>query len=273
MLAQLSLFQTLPATYSARHLLVLLPKSKTLPKGLPHGDMLTAVLNRRGMKADELTKSPISANTGISSLVVWAMLDFEKDTFTLQTQVRKALQLLLEENPKALAIAVLGNKAQRKRAAELAAYGAWVNGSPLPVRKKKDERKPLQKIELYGYSDQATFDGIKALASGNLLCRELTVLPPNELTPGQYRVRIKKLAVENGWKHKEFDMKALRKMSAGAFVAVAQGSDRKMPQLCISVTNTRRRNRPSRWSAKGSASIRVGTISSPHATCTTCMRT
>ena len=69
------------------------------------------------------------------------------------------------------------------------------------------------------------FDDIKAMAAGNLLCRELTVLPPNELTPGQYRARIKKLAQSNGWKHEEFDMKALRKMGAGAFVAVAQGSD------------------------------------------------
>ena len=40
-----------------------------------------------------------------------------------------------------------------------------------------------------------------------------------------YRGRIKKLAQQNGWKHEEFDMKKLRKMGAGAFVAVAQGSD------------------------------------------------
>ena len=133
--------------------------------------------------------------------------------------------MLLEEKPKGLSIAVLGDEAQRKRAAELAVYGAWVNGAPLPVHKKKDERKPLQKIELYGYTDNKGFDGLKAQASGNLLCRELTVLPPNELTPGMYRERVKKLAKTNGWKHEEFDMKALRKMGAGAFVAVAQGSD------------------------------------------------
>ena len=51
------------------------------------------------------------------------------------------------------------------------------------------------------------------------------MLPPNELTPGAYRQRVKKLAQDNGWKHEEFDMKALRKMGAGAFVAVAQGSE------------------------------------------------
>jgi len=46
----------------------------------------------------------------------------------------------------------------------------------------------------------------------------LTVLPPNELTPGQYRQRVKKLAKQHAWKHEEFDMKKLRKMAAGAFV-------------------------------------------------------
>jgi leucyl aminopeptidase len=32
------------------------------------------------------------------------------------------------------------------------------------------------------------------------------------------------LATQHGWKHEEFDLKKLRKMGAGAFVAVAQGS-------------------------------------------------
>jgi leucyl aminopeptidase len=156
------------------------------------------------------------------------------------------MQALLEEQPKELSIAVSGANAQR--AAEIAVYGAWVNGALLPVSKKKDERKALQKIVLYGLpvgaatstsSGQALaaksnrqqagsydkpFDSLKAQAAGNLLCRELTVLPPNELTPATYRQRIKKLAQENKWKHEEFDMKALRKMGAGAFVAVAQGS-------------------------------------------------
>ena len=225
MLAQLTVFQTLPATPSATHLLVLAPNSKALPKGLPHGDLLASVLKRRDMKADELLKSPLSANDESGTLIAWAMLDFEKDTFALQTQVRKALQLLLEENPKTLSIAVLGNEKQRKRAAELAVYGAWVNGSPLPTHKKKAGRKPLQKIELYGNADKKSFAGIEAVAAGNLLCRELTVLPPNELTPDHYRARVRKLAQLQNWKHEEFDMKALRKMGAGAFVAVAQGSD------------------------------------------------
>ncbi len=225
MLAQLTLFPSQPKTLSATHLLVLLPKSKVLPKDAPHAELLAAVLKRRDMKADELAKSPVAANAANGMLVAWAMVDLDKATFAQQVQVRKGLQLLLEEQPKSIAIAVNGDAVQRQRMAELAVYGAWVNGALLPVHKKKDERKALQKIELVGCNDKKSFDALRAQAAGNLLCRELTVLPPNELTPGMYRQRVKKLAQGNGWKHEEFDMKALRKMGAGAFVAVAQGSE------------------------------------------------
>ncbi|MEK7810301.1 MAG: leucyl aminopeptidase family protein [Pseudomonadota bacterium] len=225
MLAHLTLIPALPKSLSTMHLLVLLPKAKALPKDLPQGELLSAVLKRRALKAVELAKSPVVANTADGSLVVWAMLDFEKETFAQQTQIRKALQLLLDEHPKSIEIAVSGDATQRQRMAELAVYGAWVNGALLPVHKKKDERKTLQKIGLYGFADKKLFDTLQAQAAGNLLCRELTVLPPNELTPGTYRQRVKKLAQENNWTLEEFDMKALRKMGAGAFVAVAQGSD------------------------------------------------
>ncbi len=218
-LAQLTFSNTL----SVSHQLIVLPKGKTLPKDLPHGALLAAVLKRRDMKADELAKSPVAANAADGTLVAWAMLDADKDSFAQQVLVRKALQLLLDEQPKALAIHVSGATAQR--AAELAVYGAWVNSALLPVHKKKDERKALQKITLVGGVDKKPFDALRAQAEGNLLCRELTVLPPNELTPGMYRTRVKKLAQDNGWKHEEFDMKKLRKLGAGAFVAVAQGSD------------------------------------------------
>ncbi len=214
---------TFANTLSASHQLILFPKAKTLPKDIAHGELLAAVLKRRDMKAEELAKSPIAANAADGTLVAWAMLDEKKDTFAQQVVVRKALQLLLEEQPKVLGIAVSGTTAQR--AAELAVYGAWVNSALLPVHKKKDERKPLQKIVLAGSADRKPFDALRAQAAGNLLCRELTILPPNELTPGMYRQRVKKLAKEQGWKHEEFDMKKLRAMGAGAFVAVAQGSD------------------------------------------------
>jgi leucyl aminopeptidase len=229
MLAQLTATSALPQTHTkplnASHLLVVLPKGKTLPRDVPHRELLAAVLKRRGIKAGEFGAAPIAANHEDGSLIAWAMLDFSKTNFAVQTQVRKAMQLLLDEQPAGVTIVVQGDAAQRKQAAEAAVYAAWVNGAPLPLHKKKaDQRKPLQKIALYGFADNKSFAALKAQAEGNLLCRTLTVLPPNELTPGAYRKRVKELAKQQGWKHEEFDMKALRKMGAGAFVAVAQGS-------------------------------------------------
>ena len=225
MLAHLTASSALPKILNAAHLLVLLPKGKALPRDVPYRELLASVLKRRNIKIDEFSNTSVIANAADGSLIAWAMLDFSKSTFAVQTQVRKAMQLLLDEQPAIVTIVVQGNEAQRKQAAEAVVYAAWVNGAPLPLHKKKaDQRKPLQKIALYGFADSKSFDALKAQAAGNLLCRTLTVLPPNELTPGQYRTRVKKLAQINKWKFEEFDLKKLRKMGAGAFVAVAQGS-------------------------------------------------
>ncbi len=224
MLAQLTVFPVLPKTMDASHLLVIFPKGKSLPKDLPHLALLRTVLARRDMKASELAKSPVAANAENGRLIAWAMLDFSKDTFASQVLIRKAMQLLLDEHPAEIAIAVTGDEAERKRAAEMAAYVAWVNGAALPTQKKKDEEsRPLKEIAIYGFNE--SLDTVRAAAEGNFLCRSLTVLPPNELTPALYRKRIQKLAKAHGWQHQEFDMKALRRMRAGAFVAVAQGSE------------------------------------------------
>ena len=151
------------------------------------------------------------------------MLDSSRPVFERQTALRKGLQLLLAEKPDEIAIGVFGPAAGRRRAAELAVYSAWVNGARLPERKKKPGGA-LRAIRLHGHASGDGFAGRRAAAEGNLLARELTVLPPNELTPASYRRRVRELARRRGWRHEEYDVKRLRKMGAGAFIAVAQGS-------------------------------------------------
>src|ERR1039458_3196960 len=94
MLAQLTASPVLPKTLNAAHLLVLLPKDKTLPRDVPHRELLTAVLKRRGMKVEEFADASVSANAGDGGMYVWASLDFSKSTFALQAQVdRKSTRL------------------------------------------------------------------------------------------------------------------------------------------------------------------------------------
>jgi len=206
------------------HILFLLPHAKRLAHSWPGGDVLEALLARRRIKAGELGKTPLSGNLRHDALASWVMLEAAKSGFELQSAVRNALQPLLAEGPAEITLVALGDEAQRKRAAQLAVYCAWVNGVTLPERKKKPARKPLKAIHLYGCRDNDGFSALRARAEGNVLCRELTVLPPNELTPATYRERIRQLAGQRGWSHEDYDFKKLKKMGAGAFCAVAQGS-------------------------------------------------
>lgn len=211
----------------ASYILVVLPKQEKFPKKhyIPGEESLNQLLLRRGMKLTDLNETPVCANLQNGELCTWVMLDSAQPVFNQQTTMRKAMKLLLQENPLEVHIVILGNTQQKKSFAECALYVAWVNGAALPVRKNKPARKPLTKINLYGYEDNGNFKMQRALAEGNLLARGLTVLPANELTPQTYRQQIKKLAESEGWKYQEYDISKLKDMGAGAFVAVAQGSD------------------------------------------------
>lgn len=211
----------------ASHVLVLLPKLEKLPNkyDVLGEETLKALLARRQMEFDRLSETPVCANLNNGVLCAWVMVDLEQPIFDQQTTIRKALQLLLDEEPSSVHLAVNGNAHQKQSLARLAVYVAWVNGAVLPVRKNKPDRKPLDTIYLYGYEEADSFTLLRAQAEGNLLARGLTVLPPNELTPKTYREQIKKLAQNESWNYQEYDLATLRKMGAGAFVAVAQGSD------------------------------------------------
>ncbi len=210
---------------SASHALVLLPQSKTLPE-LPGGAELKAVMKRRDLKVDALAKSPVAVQLPGGTLAVYAMLKAGASTFETHEQVRKALALLMAEHPKTLTLAVVGEAAFSARAAEAAVYTALVNAVPLPSRKSKTDAV-LKSIQLFGHKSADGFAHARALAEGNLLTRSLTVQGPDELTPGVYRKRIKALAKAYGWTFEEYGFDKLKKMGAGAFCAVAQGSPAK----------------------------------------------
>lgn len=213
-------------TTQASHVLVILPKLERIPKtyNIPFGESLKNILTRRNIKLSKISDQAVSVNLENGALCVWMMVDTEKSIFEQHTKIRKAVQLLLAEDPSAIHLVVYGNSNQRKHFAELAVYVTLVNGATLPIRKSSPDKKMLSHINLYGHSDPDNFIQERARAEGNLLARGLTILPPNELTPKAYREQIKKLASNEGWEYQEFDVDALRQINAGAFVAVAQGS-------------------------------------------------
>ncbi|HYP67282.1 MAG TPA: leucyl aminopeptidase family protein [Thiobacillaceae bacterium] len=209
---------------AASHIVVLMPNAKSLP-ALPGLDALNAALKRRAVKIEELAKSPIAVEID-GTLVAYAMVDGQAQTFERHTQIRKAWECLSAEQPESAAVAILGDADFRKQTGRDAAYVLAVNAEPLPSHKSKAKGKALKKALLFGVSGCGVDEAL-AIATGNVLTRSLTVLPPNELTPGEYRKRIKALAKTYGWSVKEYGFDKLKRMGAGAFCAVAQGSPAK----------------------------------------------
>ncbi|HZV98713.1 MAG TPA: leucyl aminopeptidase family protein [Methylophilaceae bacterium] len=210
---------------SASHILFILPTSKSA--NIPFGATMEAKLKRSHVKYAELAKTPLSSDLPNGAVASWVVLDDKLNPFQRHTLLRKALKCLLDEKPQALTIAVYGDDQTREQNARDAFYVAAVNAADLPTRKSgdKSKQKGLKAVALYGWKDAGDFAEVQARAVGNALTRQLTMLPPNELTPTIYRKKIEELAQQHSWKHEEYDMKKLRKLGAGAFVAVGQGSE------------------------------------------------
>jgi len=207
---------------AASHLLFVIPAGKSLPADLPEKPRWQAVLKRRDLKVEELAKSPLAIDLKDGCRAACVMVDARKPRFERLTALRKAAMLLLDESPAEMAIVPIDVADDTVRDA---AYVALINAAPLPAKKKKPA-KPLKTLAVLARRTAGTdFSRVVALAEANVLARELTALPPNELTPAAYRKRIRELAKANRWGIEEFDFRRLQKMGAGAFCAVARGSD------------------------------------------------
>lgn len=204
---------------------ILFVLSEKEESALPYLKLLQSKLKRTHSNIKDLRKTSVTlelSNGGIASYVV---LEDKLTTFQRHTLLRKAAEPLLKEQPSDLAICVFGDENARQAHACAAYYVVTVNSAELPSRKKESKFKPLKKISIYGYKASHNYDYVNARVAGNTLCRSLSILPPNELTPTLYREKIRKLAEELSWAWEEFDMPTLKKMGAGAFVAVGQGSE------------------------------------------------
>lgn len=210
---------TVAAKPKSSHRLLLLPFGKTLPAELPERDRWQKLLKRKASKVEELAKASLATDHPDGTRVALAMVDPTKPRFERLTTLRKATMLLLDEAPQTLAIVPLG--VDDDTLAD-AFYVALLNGVPLPQQKKKMPTA-LKEITLPCRPTNADF--CVALARANLLARELTALPPNLLDPAHYRQRLRALAKEKKFSIEEFDFRKLKRMGAGAFCAVAQGSD------------------------------------------------
>lgn len=219
-------------------LIILLPEALSKPKAikstwdrLPYGSLLKHRLEKQQGKTKNLC-SELPNKTG--TRLTLAQIKADSSPFQLLTQARKLASHQLEQSPKSIAILLAGFSSEqipqlveKQIAALLAALHT------LPCFKTKEQSKeksaqakknPLTTIHIYGLDKKVNLSRTMAEAEGNNLARDLAILPGNHLTPTEYRQRADKLAKAHGWKQRFYDMKALQKKGAGAFLAVAQAS-------------------------------------------------
>ncbi|MHB8730020.1 MAG: M17 family metallopeptidase [Sulfuricaulis sp.] len=219
---------TLPAKELDIHLnlIVLLPVRDFNLKTLPYGAEIAQRLKRTGHKFDGGRPFVTDLPNRNSTRAAIAGIDPESSAFEMLTLARRLVAAHTAQKPGTMAIACYGLKpAMAQRACEAVVAALLAANFAMPDYKSKPD-KPAKLREIHIYSNDPA-DGYArsiAEAKGNNLARYLTALPPNELTPGNYRRRIEKLARANGWKSEFLDVKKLKARGAGAFLAVAQGS-------------------------------------------------
>jgi len=158
---------------------------------------------------------------------VVAFVKNKPSAFELLTLARKALAKALESEPRDIGLLTPGMQpAQREPAAEAVVAAMAAAVFKPPVYKSSADDKPLPaSLALLGLAKKMDFTRTLAAAEGNALARWLTLLPANKLTPTDYRAYVAALAKREGWKFRFLGERQLRKLKAGAFLAVAQGSD------------------------------------------------
>ena len=213
-------------TSSKHHIFLLTEVEKNDP---PFVENLKNKLNRTHYEFKDLAKTPVIVDLPDGGVASYVVLNEKLNIFQKHSLLRKAIKPILDEKPETLSISVYGDDETREANAYAAYYVATVNAAALPNRKKldgKDDNKVyLKNIVIHGYHAKHSYADVNARVAGNTLCRKLTTTPPNELTPTIYRQKVAQLAKQHNWKYEEFDMPVLKKMGAGAFVAVGQGSD------------------------------------------------
>ncbi len=208
---------------SEKHIFMVLVEGAE--KSMPFAKLLEDKLKRSKSEFKDLNHTPMTLELPNGSLVSFVILAEKLSMFQKHTLLRKAVKPLLDEHAESIAICVFGDVAAREAHACAAYYVTTVNAAELPSRKKKTKSKSLKEISIYGFKAAHNYGYVNARVAGNTLCRSLTMLPPNELTPTIYRAKVKELTKQHGWKHEEFDMATLKRMGAGAFYAVGQGSE------------------------------------------------
>ena len=208
-------------------LLVVVPAAEAVRRltDLPHGSLLVAEHQRRARSPGSCYALSLPSRRRLR--VVVGVLDARAEPFAMLTLAGRMLREIAAAEPARLGLAELLNAAASATLAPLEALLAAVSAATEPQPSAKSRPPRLWRPERLVLFGRADVRGTLAVEAGALLARWLTALPPNVLDPGAYRRALRVLARRQRWRIREYGEAALRRLGAGAFLAVSRGSARR----------------------------------------------
>jgi leucyl aminopeptidase len=210
---------------SLDHLLIVSTRSAG-PRALqrfPQGRQLGVLLARARERGDDFASSRMS-NARATGLTVAAYAP--GSAFAVLSWARRVVAECTRDKPAALGIAfadaLTEEDARSARTALVSAAAAAAFS--LPTFKAADAPASLRALQLFATDTNGELDGVLAQALGNNLARWLTTLPPNVLDASAYRSALERLAAKHRLRYRFINEDKLRKLGAGAFLAVSQGN-------------------------------------------------
>jgi leucyl aminopeptidase len=194
---------------------------------LPDGAHLRTLARRAGKDARLHSRLKNTAATGI---VMGRLPKPEADgsisTFDLLGFVGKLVAAALTDDPRSLGLMIVGvDEARAEAIARAFTLATLAHTFQLPAFRKSPPKAPkLKTVNILGLAEQIDLGREQTEAEALNLARWLTVLPANKLDAKNYRDVLKTLAKTNGWKMEFLDESKLKKLGAGAFLAVSQGN-------------------------------------------------
>jgi leucyl aminopeptidase len=166
----------------------------------------------------------LSATPGAAAVLL-IFVNNELSTFAQLQAMAKLWKSAASIQAKKLALCTMGFSTNESQALLNSLLAAVLAGSAaLPSYKHKPATQPLTHIAVHDAGSPEDFATTLATHAGNHLARWLTTLPPNELNCGSYRRSLQQLAKREGWSAEFLNLAELKKLRAGAFLAVARAN-------------------------------------------------
>jgi leucyl aminopeptidase len=215
---------SLLARYSSALLFLPLAPTEADWQALPHGAVLRRLYARKVRKAGDCFHLRVGAQA--QTLLTVACMADEASTFERLQAAGKLARSALDGEPQTLLLWQQGC-AESAADATLNACVAALEAAAFrfaSFKSKPKPREPLRRIDIGSARKLPELDLTLATAAGNNLARWLTALPPNTLDARGYRRLLEELARRLKLGFKFYGEAQLKRLGAGAFLAVSQGN-------------------------------------------------